>query len=164
MDSALESSTRMKLSLPKLNISIPFFLNKLVTDSCLISSNRYFRAAFDDAGRVVSSHRSSVIGMGSRTEATHHLMTTSGNHVVSFQQAPVLFRSLAQPHCLLVLLLLLSLAIEAQAQQNRLLPTDDWAYATITRRQRRGHLLELNPIPLLHRFEDTVQKSRQFFT
>ncbi len=68
-----------------------------------------------------------------------------GNHVVSFQQAPPLFRSLTLPRCLLVLLLLLSLAAEALAQQNRLLPTDDWAYGAIKRLQRRGHLLELNP-------------------
>ncbi|MCH8960099.1 MAG: hypothetical protein IH820_01895 [Bacteroidetes bacterium] len=72
-------------------------------------------------------------------------MTTPGNHVVAFQQAPVLFRSMIQPRCLLVPLLLLSLAVETLAQQNRLLPTDDWAYATITRLQRRGHLLDLNP-------------------
>ena len=40
-----------------------------VTDSCLISSNRYFRVAFDKDGRVVSSHRSSVICIGRTTEA-----------------------------------------------------------------------------------------------
>ena len=40
-----------------------------ITDSCLISSNRYFRAAFDEDGRVVSSHRSSVICIGRTTEA-----------------------------------------------------------------------------------------------
>ena len=83
-------------------------------------------------------------------------MTTPGNHVVSFQQAPVLFRSLIQPRCLLVLLLLLSLAAEALAQQNRLLPTDDWAYATITRLQRRGHLLDLNPTASPYRHGDVL--------
>ena len=89
---------------------------------------------------------------------THDLldMTTPGNHVVSFQQAPVLFRSMIQPRCLLVLLLLLSLDAEAQAQQNRLLPTDDWAYATITRLQRRGHLLDLNPTAPPYRHGDVL--------
>jgi len=35
-----------------------------------------------------------------------------------------------------------------QAQQNRLLPTSDTAYDYITRLQRRGHLLDLNPTSL----------------
>ncbi len=61
-----------------------------------------------------------------------------------------------QPRCLLVLLLLLSLAVEAQAQQNRLLPTDDWAYGAITRLQRRGHLLELNPTSSPYRHGDVL--------
>ena len=89
---------------------------------------------------------------------THDLlaMAMPGNHVVSFQQAPILFRSMIQPRCLLVLLLLLSLAAEALAQQNRLLPTDDWAYGPITRLQRRGHLLELNPTSSPYRHGDVL--------
>ena len=58
--------------------------------------------------------------------------------------------------CLLVLLLVLSLAVEAQGQQNRLLPVEDWTSATITRLQRRGHLLDLNPTALPYRHGDVL--------
>ena len=45
-----------------------------------------------------------------------------------------------------LLAILLALAAPlAQAQDNRLLPVGDWAYDYISRLQRRGHMLELNP-------------------
>ena len=47
--------------------------------------------------------------------------------------------------CLFVLLVGPGLAAGVQAQENRLLPVNDWSYDYITRLQRRGHLLELNP-------------------
>ncbi|MYH07529.1 MAG: hypothetical protein F4146_03025, partial [Rhodothermaceae bacterium] len=46
------------------------------------------------------------------------------------------------------------LPILVQAQGNRLLPVNDYAYEYIVRLQRRGHLLELNPTSLPYRRGD----------
>lgn len=43
-----------------------------------------------------------------------------------------------------------------QAQQNRLLPVGDWSYDYITRLQRRGHLLDLNPTSSPYRQGDVL--------
>lgn len=60
------------------------------------------------------------------------------------------------PRCVLALLIVLSLAAEAQAQRNRLLPVDDWTYTYVTRLQRRGHLLDLNPTAPPYRRGDVL--------
>lgn len=46
----------------------------------------------------------------------------------------------------MLLFVVCSLAPAAQAQDDRLLPVEHWAYDYLTRLQRRGHLLELNPL------------------
>ncbi len=46
---------------------------------------------------------------------------------------------------LVFLVLLLGCTLPLQAQHNRLLPVDDWAYAYIQRLQRRGFMLDLHP-------------------
>ena len=58
--------------------------------------------------------------------------------------------------CLFVLLVGPGLTAGVQAQQNRLLPVDDWSYDYITRLQRRGHLLELNPTSSPYRRGDVL--------
>ena len=47
----------------------------------------------------------------------------------------------------------------AGAQENRLLPVQDWSYEYIIRLQRRGHLLDLNPTSIPYRVGDVRQSA-----
>ncbi len=58
--------------------------------------------------------------------------------------------------CLFLLLVGPGLAVGVQAQENRLLPAEDWTYDYITRLQRRGHLLDLNPTASPYRRGDVL--------
>ena len=52
-------------------------------------------------------------------------------------------------------------SLTANAQQNRLLPAQDWTNEYIARLQRRGHMLELNPTSLPYRVGDVQEAMAQ---
>lgn len=62
--------------------------------------------------------------------------------------------------CVLLLAGLLCCGAAVQAQQNRLLPVDDWAYAHIQRLQRRGFLLALHPTALPYSYGEVAAALR----
>lgn len=62
---------------------------------------------------------------------------------------------------LMLLAMLVLPCLAARAQENRLLPTSDWAYDYIVRLQQRGHLLELNPTAVPYRHGDIWAALRQ---